>query len=81
MLDGSEHNRLVYGDILDAYSTEAFGPATTRSVEARQMHERLAKLNVKELGKKLTREEKAEQMRLRTAFPTSPHSSDLAKTL
>jgi hypothetical protein len=79
MLAGSDRDRLVYGDILDAYSTEAFGPADTRSPEASQMKERLAVLNVKELRKTLSSEEKKEQVRLRAAFPTSPHASGSAK--
>ena len=49
MLEGTERDRLVYGDILDAYSTEAFGAGVTRSPEAQKMQERLAVLNVKEL--------------------------------
>ncbi|MGC9949577.1 MAG: ATP-binding protein [Bryobacteraceae bacterium] len=71
MLEGSDYDRLVYGDILDAYSTEAFGAGVTRSREAQLMQERLAALNVKELNKGLSAGERAEQNRLRGAFPTS----------
>jgi energy-coupling factor transporter ATP-binding protein EcfA2 len=74
MLEGSDRDRLIYGDILDAYSTEAFGNAATRSTEAGRMHERLAILNVKELSQRLSRKEKQEQLRLRAAFPTAPHN-------
>ena len=79
MLDGPDRDRLLYGDILDAYSTEAFGPAETRSADARQMKERLAVLNVKELKGKLSPSEATEQSRLRATFPTSPHTSRLVK--
>jgi hypothetical protein len=79
MLEGSDRDRLVYGDILDAYSTEAFGPADTRSRDSLQMKERLAALNVKELRSALSSEEKREQSRLRAAFPTSPHTAGSAK--
>jgi len=72
ILEGTERDRLVYGDILDAYSTEAFGAGVTRSPEAQKMQERLAALNVKELKHSLSAKEKAEQQRLRAAFPTSP---------
>ena len=71
MLDGSDRDRLLYGDILDAYSTEAFGSAVTRSATARQMHEQLARLNVKEVREGLSPEEKVQQERLRAAFPAS----------
>ncbi|MBZ5619486.1 MAG: AAA family ATPase [Acidobacteriia bacterium] len=73
ILKGADRDRLVYGDILDAYSTEAFGAGVTRSPEAHKMQERLATLNVKELKHGISAEEKAEQQRLRAAFPTSSH--------
>jgi energy-coupling factor transporter ATP-binding protein EcfA2 len=75
MLTGSDRDRLVYGDILDAYSTEAFGSGDTRSMESHQMQERLATLNVKEVMSGLSEAEKEEQERLRAAFPTSPHTT------
>jgi predicted ATPase len=73
MLEGTERDRLVYGDILDAYSTEAFGAGVTRSPEAQKKHERLAELNIRELRQGLSAKEKAEQTRLRAAFPTALH--------
>jgi len=76
MLEGVERDRLVYGDILDAYSTAAFSDAATRSQPAAQMQERLAILNVKELRGGLTAEELQEQERLRSAFPTSAHTTN-----
>jgi len=74
MLGGTDRDRLLYGDILDAYSTEAFGPSALRSTEAHEMQQRLAALNIKELDRELSAKEKAEQERLRAAFPTSPHT-------
>lgn len=73
MLGGADRDRLVYGDILDAYSTEAFGDGVTRSPEAQKMQERLASLNIRELKRGLSAKEKTEQKRLRAAFPTSSH--------
>jgi predicted ATPase len=78
MLLGQERDRLLYGDILEAYSTEAFGTADTRSQEAHQKQERLAELNVKELAAGLSDPEKREQEELRSVFATSPH--DLGKS-
>ncbi len=73
MLEGADRDRLLYGDILDAYSTEAFGTADTRSAQGNEMQDKLAALNVKELAKGLSKEEREEQGKLRAAFPTSPH--------
>jgi energy-coupling factor transporter ATP-binding protein EcfA2 len=75
MLLGRERDRLLYGDILEAYSTEAFGTADTRSVMAHEKQERLAELNVKELTEGLREPEKREQEELRSVFATSPHQS------
>jgi predicted ATPase len=74
MLLGPERDRLLYGDILEAYSTEAFGTADTRSHDAHLKQERLAELNVKELAAGLSESEKREQEKLRSIFATSPHS-------
>ncbi len=71
MLEGAERDRLIYGDILDAYSTEAFGGGETRSPKGQEMLELLGKLNVKEMLEGLTREEQEEQERLRLALPSS----------
>jgi hypothetical protein len=73
MLEGTDRDRLLYGDILDAYSTEAFGTADTRSREGNDMQGKLAALNVKELAKGLSKEEREAQEKLRAAFPTTPH--------
>ena len=72
MLEGTEFNRLVYGNVLDAYGTEAFGgeAALTRSQESKQKHQRLAELNNKEIVKRLSQDEKVEQEKLRSILPT-----------
>ncbi len=69
MLTGVERDRLIYGDILDAYSTEAFGTGETRSDEAYVKLDRLGALNVKEVTRGLTDEERQEQSVLRAVFP------------
>jgi energy-coupling factor transporter ATP-binding protein EcfA2 len=73
MLSGPDRDRLVYGDILEAYSTMAFGTAETRSSAGYEMQERLAVLNVKEIGEGLSVAERQEQELLRSTFATSPH--------
>ena len=73
ILDSTEFNRLVYGNVLDAYGTEAFGrgAALTRSEESMQKHNRLAELNNKEIIKRLSPDEKTEQENLRSILPTT----------
>ncbi|MCU1273501.1 MAG: hypothetical protein JWO48_932 [Bryobacterales bacterium] len=73
ILIGADRDRLVYGDILEAYSTRVFGTAETRSSAAYEMQDRLAVLNVKELTEGLSNSEREEQERLRSTFATSPH--------
>ncbi len=44
LIENGERNRLVYGNILDAYGTEVFGEQNERSQEGQAMMEELAKL-------------------------------------
>lgn len=75
MIEGIELDRLRYGNVLDAYGTEAFGNVT-RSEKSKELQQRLAELNVKETLKRggLTDQERQEQQRLRAILPTSAHS-------
>ncbi len=72
MLAGEDLKRVLFGNVLDAYGTEAFGQeaAQTRSPAARQMRKRLAQLNNKELVQALDAHETAEQHDLRASLPT-----------
>ena len=74
MLKGSELNRLLYGDILEAYSTEAFGTSDTRSEEGQHKQARLAELNNKEVFVQLASREKDEQRDLQAIFGSGPTS-------
>jgi hypothetical protein len=76
MITGTELERLLYGNVLDAYGTEAFGVDVTRSEEAKKRLQRLAELNRKELREGLTAAEKKEQEKLRAALPTSAHTME-----
>lgn len=71
MVTGTARDRLLYGNVLDAYSTGAFGEVPTRSPEALEQLERLAILNQKELAEGLTEDERAEQQKLRERLPTA----------
>ncbi|MBB6048622.1 AAA family ATPase [Armatimonas rosea] len=69
MLERVELNKILYGDILDAYDTPAFGLPDTRSELGEDMIEELAQLNRKERKTPLTPEEKERQAELRATFP------------
>ncbi|NRD53012.1 MULTISPECIES: AAA family ATPase [Corallococcus] len=71
MVTGVALDRLLYGNVLDAYSTGAFGDVPLRSPEAMEKLERLAILNQKELAQGLSPEEQAEQQQLRAQLPTA----------
>ncbi|EDX78670.1 hypothetical protein MC7420_7323 [Coleofasciculus chthonoplastes PCC 7420] len=73
MVTGKDLDRLLYGNVLDAYGTEAFGADVTRSDESKNRLKRLAELNRKELREQLSEDERNEQEKLRAMMPTSPH--------
>lgn len=75
MVVGDELNRLLYGDILEAYETESFGVIETRSEAGEAKLRRLAELNVKRLDEGLDAEEARERAELRRALPV--HQDDL----
>lgn len=69
-IEGDELNRLLYGNILDAYGTEAFG-RVTRSEQGRERSKRLAWLNTQMFVRELSAAEQAEREELRAAMPTT----------
>ena len=69
MLTGDELDRLVYGSVLDAYSTTAFDEQATRSDAGRMLMSELADLNIKELEEGLSAKEKRRQAHLRVILP------------
>lgn len=71
MVTGRDLERLVYGNVLDAYGTDLFGESVEQSDTGRERLERLAQLNVKELRKGLTDEERREQEALRGTQPSA----------
>lgn len=73
MLDGTALARLIYGNVLEAYESGAFGDDITRSETSKEFLRRLAELNRKEVASGLSREEGAEQEKLRTTLPLAAH--------
>ena len=74
MVTGADLGRLLFGNILDAYSTDLFGEGATRSEEAKKRLVRLAELNMAELMRDLQETERAELESLRSSLPTAAHS-------
>jgi predicted ATP-binding protein involved in virulence len=69
-ITGAFRERLIHGNILDAYGTEVFGKETVRSAESDEKLARLGHLNMlKALGKISTEDEK-ERLKLQKTLPT-----------
>jgi predicted ATPase len=67
-ITGTEKERLIFGDVLDAYGTELFGKKVTRSEKASEKLNKLTALNVKSTFGNLTSGETLEQDKLRKIF-------------
>ncbi|HMY15333.1 MAG TPA: AAA family ATPase, partial [Polyangium sp.] len=67
-LEGVELYRILYGNVLDAYGTGAFGEVE-RSEEGQQLRAELVALNLKEVSGGLTADEEVRQDELRAIFP------------
>ena len=69
-ITGVEKERLIYGNILDAYGTELFGREAVRSTESNEKKERLGKLNILYALGKITDEEEQERRKLQKILTT-----------
>jgi predicted ATPase len=67
---GIERDRLIYGNILDAYGTEIFGKDITSDTTSKEMVEELAELNMKNTMGKISQAERIRMTHLRTIFTT-----------
>lgn len=67
---GTERDRLIYGNILDAYGTEAFGQSPVRSEKSNEKLQRLGELNMRAAFGKITAEEEKERQTLQQIFQT-----------
>ena len=72
---GADLDRLIDGNILDAYGTDLFGGGVSRSDQSREKLERLARLNRKRLSACLSLSEQRELDHLRAAMPSSPNTT------
>ena len=76
MITGQMLDRLLYGNVLDAYGTEVFGEGITRSEKSKQNLARLAKLNQKAKHETLTETEEEERQKLKAMMPSNPDISN-----
>jgi hypothetical protein len=68
---GNDKNKLIFGNVLDAYGTEVFGKSITISEHGNKKRNRLGELNIKSLlGKEIPDEEQKELRELKEIFPT-----------
>lgn len=67
---GTDKERLLYGDLLDAYGTELFGRNVTQSNAGLALTEELAMLNMKSFKEKLTNTEKNKLEHLKSITST-----------
>lgn len=69
-----ERNRLLYGNVLEAYGSGAFGDVSTRSERGQQLLEELAQLNLRDFRDELNDGDKARQSHLMAIFPMGTES-------
>ncbi|MEZ4888032.1 MAG: AAA family ATPase [Chitinophagales bacterium] len=69
-ITGIEKDKLISGNILDAYGTELFGQSPVRSVKSDEMLEKLGKLNIEYALGKITEEEDKERRKLQKILST-----------
>ena len=77
MITGQNRDRLLYGNVLDAYGTEIFGKNVTRSEASQQKQNRLAQLNQKARYEELNENERKEHQTLQAMMPSNPDFTGL----
>ncbi|RDB04487.1 AAA family ATPase [Runella aurantiaca] len=68
---GLERERLIFGNILDAYGTELFGQSPVRSEKTDEKQKRLGQLNMLSAFGKITEEEEKERLKLQQTLSTN----------
>lgn len=76
-IKGEDKDKLIYGDVLDAYETDVFGDQITRGKEGRQKQQEYRSLVYKEnYGLNMTEEEKKTLKHLKSIFHTDVATED-----
>jgi hypothetical protein len=71
--DSEAWKRLVYGDILEAYSTALFGENINRSPDAQKLFDELGELSLKEIQASLTPKQEKRLDELMNELPSTPY--------
>jgi hypothetical protein len=69
-ITGTDKDRLIFGNVLDAYGTEIFGKAPVRSEKSDEKLERLGRLNMLSALGKISQEENSERIELQKILNT-----------
>lgn len=69
-IKGNDKKRLIYGNVLDAYSTDIFGQNTSRSEESVKLSRELAMLSLRSFKGIITEDEKERVLELQKILPT-----------
>ena len=67
---GNQKEKLIFGNILDAYGTEVFGREPVRSEKSEDMYSKLGKLNIKFALGKISSSEDDERLKLQKILST-----------
>ncbi len=70
-VEGTDLQRLLFGNVLEALDTELFGTGVIRSETSRKKLERLKELNLLSIKGEISDQEEDELRRLRSIMPTS----------
>lgn len=70
-ITGDERDRLIYGNVLDAYGTEVFGEDVSQSQKGQKLTSRVAELNKKSFRGSISPKEKEELFELKAKLPTA----------
>lgn len=68
---GKDRERLIFGNILDAYGTDVFGDNVSISVESNEKLKEMAELNIKSMMGKISHVEEIKLEELKTILPTA----------
>ena len=69
-ITGNQKEKLIFGNILDAYGTEVFGSEPVRSEKSDDMYSKLGKLNIKFALGKISSSEDEERLKLQKILST-----------
>ena len=73
-----EKDRLLYGNILDAFETDLFGENVSRSDLSREKLKRFARLSLQKQVGRIAKEDEAELEELQQIFQTDAEDNFLA---